>query len=320
MREFESCFADQLRSFVAYREASGRWNEASYGPNLCIFDRYCRENFPDAESLTQEMVDSWCRQRETETNNSCRSRIYVVHSLIEYLATRKMLNLIPPELPRKEKCTYIPYAFSQEDISRFFEACDSMTLFPKSPNVLVNRVTVPVFFRLLYSSGIRTTEARLLETRDADLQNGVLNIRYSKGHDQHYIVLHDSMLDLMQRYDNAIQKWFPNRSAFFPAPGDKPHPHTWVEKNFRKVWSTFSDDRRATAYAFRHHYAITNINRWIGEGFSFEDKLVYLSKSMGHTTIESTRYYYSIVPGLSDIILEKTECGFNDIVPEVSDE
>ncbi|MFQ9704807.1 MAG: hypothetical protein ACLR0U_28270 [Enterocloster clostridioformis] len=32
------------------------------------------------------------------------------------------------------------------------------------------------------------------------------NIRYSKGHDQHYIALHDSMADLMRRYDSAIRE------------------------------------------------------------------------------------------------------------------
>ena len=33
MREYESCFALLIRDFIAYRKASGRWNEASYGPN-----------------------------------------------------------------------------------------------------------------------------------------------------------------------------------------------------------------------------------------------------------------------------------------------
>ena len=86
MRELESCFAEQIRSFIAYREASGRWNEASYGPNLRIFDRYCRINYPESKSLTQEMVNSWCAQRDSETNNSCRSRIYVVYSFVKYLS------------------------------------------------------------------------------------------------------------------------------------------------------------------------------------------------------------------------------------------
>jgi hypothetical protein len=41
---------------------------------------------------------------------------------------------------------------------------------------------------------------------------------------------------------------------------------------------------------------------------------------MGHRNIESTLYYYSIVPALADIIFEKTSAGMNLILPEVSDD
>ena len=34
----------------------------------------------------------------------------------------------------------------------------------------------------------------MLRVEDVDLCHGILNIRYSKGHAQHYVVLHDSML------------------------------------------------------------------------------------------------------------------------------
>lgn len=309
MREYESCFAPLIRDFITYRLASGRWNEASYGSNMRVFDRYCKVNYPDEPELTQEMVDRWCAKRESETNNSCRSRSYAVHCFTRYLSERGLTSVRLPELPRKERSIFIPYAFTEEEIRLFFKACDSMPDRPGTANVLIRRITVPVFFRLLYSSGIRTTEARLLKSADVDMERGILNIHYSKGRDQHYIVLHDSMTDLMRRYDGAIRKWFPNRGCFFPAPGDHPHPHTWVEKNFRRAWSEVSADRHATAYALRHHYATANINQWVGEGFSFEDRLTYLSKSMGHTTLESTRYYYSIVPGLSQVLLEKTEDG-----------
>ncbi|MFQ9704808.1 MAG: hypothetical protein ACLR0U_28275 [Enterocloster clostridioformis] len=57
MREYESCFALLIRDFIAYRKASGRWNEASYGPNLRVFDRFCAMNYPDSVHPTQEMVD-----------------------------------------------------------------------------------------------------------------------------------------------------------------------------------------------------------------------------------------------------------------------
>ena len=52
----------------------------------------------------------------------------------------------------------------------------------------------------------------------------------------------------------------------------------------------------------------------------FYAKLFYLSKSMGHRVLESTKYYYSLVPGLANIMEEKTQKSFNTIVPEVEDE
>ena len=70
----------------------------------------------------------------------------------------------------------------------------------------------------------------------------------------------------------------------------------------------------------RHNYAVININRWVDDTFEFDQKLHYLSKSMGHRSIESTLYYYSITPCLADILLEKTEKRFNELLPEVEHE
>ena len=70
----------------------------------------------------------------------------------------------------------------------------------------------------------------------------------------------------------------------------------------------------------RHSYAAMNIDRWAGDTFEFDQKLHYLSKSMGHRSIESTLYYYSITPCLADILLKKTENSFNELLPEVGHE
>lgn len=67
----------------------------------------------------------------------------------------------------------------------------------------------------------------------------------------------------------------------------------------------------------RHNYAVENINQWIGEGFEFFSKLVYLSKSMGHASLESTKYYFNLVPAMADILLELTGHDFDNIVPGV---
>ena len=316
MNKFTSFLAPLIQSYVSYQKASEHWNEASYEPNLILFDRYCKKQYPKDVLLSQVMVDNWCHKRDTETNNSCRSRIYVVVSFIRYLRKREKTDVIEPDIPRKERRTYIPHSFTEAELENFFRACDSLPSQSYTPEQRSRKITIPVFFRLLYSSGIRTNEARMLRVEDVDLCHGIINIRYSKGHSQHYVVLHDSMLNLLKVYDTAMPKQYPNRIYFFPARGNNFHTRKWVQTNFRELWNKYNSSH-ATAYELRHHYAIENINRWIDEGFGFDAKLLYLSKSMGHRILESTKYYYSLVPGLADILEEKTGMDFESIVPEV---
>lgn len=316
MKQFLSFLAPQIHHFIRYRQASQRWNDSSYEENLMLFDHYCYEHYPEDTALTQEMVDGWCRQRVTETNNSCRSRIYVVDSFVRFLNSRELSAVRPPQIPKKERRTYIPHAFTQEELSRFFYECDHIPIIKNRMETTIRKMTIPVFFRLLYSSGIRTNEARLLRRNNVDLEKGILDIQYSKGHDQHYIVLHDSMLEIMRRYDTAISELIPGREYFFPSIRNSHFNRGWVTKNFNLLWRK-ANTSHATAYEFRHHYAVTNLNQWVGQGFEFYDRLVYLSKSMGHTTIESTKYYYSIIPGLSEILRNQTQTGSEWMMPEV---
>lgn len=317
MNKFTSFLKLQIQSFIFYQIASNHWNVSSYEPNLLLFDRYCQREYPDATILSQEMVDSWCNKRKTESNNSCRARISVVISFIHYLQKRGLTDVIDPIIPKKERKTYIPHAFTHAELNNFFIACDTLPSAPRTSEILSRKITVPVFFRLLYSSGMRTNETRMFRVKDVDLENGIINIHYSKGNAQHYVVLHNSMLKLLQRYNQAIDKQCPDRTYFFPGKGDSYHNREWVSKNFRNLWDKYNDSY-ATAYELRHHYAIENINSWTDDGFSFHQKLLYLSKSMGHCNVESTKYYYSLVPRLSQILNEKTGQTFESIVPEVS--
>jgi integrase len=315
MSKFESFLAPLMESFVSFRKASGRWNDYD-AQRLSTFDRHCTTMFPSAAKLTQEMVNEWCRKRDTEKNNSCRSRIYVVYNFVRYLKERNLTEINEPRIPARMPRTYIPHAFTEEELGNFFRACDNLPGTPPRRDVLSRKIITPVFFRLLYSSGIRTIEARLLMVDDVNLDNGVLNIRHSKGASQHFVVLHDSMLKLMRRYDNAAQMLFPKRDYFFQSARGSCLTKIWVVQTFRQLWNKYNTSH-AVAYALRHNYAIENINRWVGEGFDFYAELVYLSRSMGHSSLESTKYYYSLVPAMNDILNRLAGKNFNDTIPDL---
>lgn len=319
MVKYCSVFSSLIEKYVNYQKASGSWSETGQR-NIMYFDRFCTMHYPE-EHLFQEMVDAWCAKRETENNTSCITRTAVIRSFIKYLRHRNLTDVLPTGPLKPEKKTYIPHAFTFTELERFFHECDSIVPYKLSPKFLIPKMTYPAFFRLLYSSGIRTTEARYLKRDEVDLVHGVLNIRETKGHAQHYVALHQSMTRLLLQYDYEVEHIYPGRIYFFETANGIHYSRQWVVNTFRTLWEKANGSgNRPVAYDLRHNYAITNINNWKEDVFEFHDKLHYLSKSMGHCQIESPLYYYSIVPGLADILLDKTETGFNEIVPEVDDE
>jgi site-specific recombinase XerD len=316
MNKCEAFFLSLTEPFISFRKACDCWNEICYGRNLKRFVRHCAAQFPEASGLTQEMVDGWCGKRDTESNNSCRARVYVVGAFVEYLRERGLTDAFGPSIPQKQKCRYIPHAFTEQELANFFRACDEIEVKANDPIKITRKLTVPVFFRLLYSSGLRTNEARQLRAGDVDLKHGVLNISASKGTNQRFVVLHDSMLRIMRQYDSSIKGHCPGRQFFFPSLAGDHYRESWLQDNFQQLWSKYNDSR-ASAYDLRHNYAVANVNRWIGDGFDYYAKLVCLSKSMGHSTLESTKYYVHLVPALAELIESGSGESFDDIVPEV---
>ena len=283
------------------------------------FDAYCFKNWPNASELSQEMIDGWCTKRPTEKISSMGARVRTIQHFLRYLRERRLITLCDPKIPSvKRHSAETPHHFTEEELQAFFRICDRMEFsLYGGKNTKNLQLTLPVFFRLLYSSGMRPMGVRMLKREDVDLKTGVVSVRKTKGANQHFVVLHDTMRELMETYDCAINKLYPNREYFFPGKNGSFHTTQWVSFHFRKIWSQVGSSR-AVPYSFRHNYAVTNINSWIGIGNEFHDKFVYLSKSMGHSELEHTKYYYSLVPAMADILEEKLSDSSVEIIPEVN--
>ena len=111
MSDFTSLIAPLFRDYASYRKASDHYG-STCETSLKLFDKHCKAHYPEVVELSQEMVDAWCQQRETEKNNTCLSRIYPIIGFIRYLRKRGKTDVTEPILPRKENMTYIPHAFT----------------------------------------------------------------------------------------------------------------------------------------------------------------------------------------------------------------
>lgn len=322
MSKFKSRLAPLLDKFVTYRDAIGQWN-SSYDYILKRFDRYCLEHHSDTDQITQEIVDGWSSKYETDSQNSHYRRLFLICSFLRYLSDRNLPSALLPEVPHYVKNVPAPHPLTDGALRMFFAVCDSEDFYRniRPPKIrAISRITIPVFMRFQYSTGMRPVATIHLHRKDVDLKTGVVNVTEDKGHNQHYIVLHDSMLQLMQRYDQEIESMQPDRTYFFESPNGGTYSKCWSSTIFHKLWARANGlDSGVHLYDLRHNYATQNMLRIKGDT-DMLDQLTYLSMSMGHSSINSTLRYADLTPQLADKIREISGETFNRIVPEVNSE
>lgn len=319
MHEYKSFLKDIFISFIKYMTVSQKWNQ-SYKKFLNSFDRYLNKEYSDSDCLSQDMIDKWCSKHENESNNSNRARTNVIIALLRYMNKFGLSNIKEPKRPKTQKCTHIPHPFTSEELSRFFYTCDHIKLHQNRKVLMIRKLVLCVIFRLMYSTGIRTNEARLLKYAEVDLQHGVLNIIQTKGHDQHYVAIHESMIEILIEYDKRMKNLVSDRQYFFPNGNNSYFSSEWLRHNFKTLWERANPQQEAISYDLRHNYAVININNWMNEGTDSYDEIYYLSKSMGHCNINHTLYYYSIVPQFSQLQQQLSGDSFSELVPEVADD
>ncbi len=147
---YESGLAEQLAAFVRHRRAAGSWN-ASYAENLRYFDRHCTLSDPGGGRLAQRTLDEWCRMRGTEAPASCYMRTMPARLFADYARERGLSDAVPPKMAYVKGLDYVPHAFTDDELARFFAACDSIVPYMNRRASLVRKVTCPAFFRLLYT-------------------------------------------------------------------------------------------------------------------------------------------------------------------------
>ena len=291
MSEYKSFLSPLLEQYQEWRQELGTWSD-SINPLLLRFDRHCLLTDEGKGILTQDMVNQWFNKKDTETNNGCRARVNPSKDFLIYLISRNMTEIRLPDLPKWEKCTYVPVILSEDDLKSFFYECDHAAARSSSTIEKHRKMTIPVIFRFLYSTGVRPYEARYLEKTDVDLKTGIVTINRTKRGVQHRIVIHDSILLIMREYDKHIQLLYTDRTYFFPGFKGGCLSARWLRNTFKTILQKSGGPVGAVPYSFRHGFATENLNAWDGADPDFFRKFVMLSKSMGHTSLKSTRYYY----------------------------
>jgi len=318
---FESCFAPYIELLISEKRQAGYlYESAAY--ILKNFDSFCVQHEIKDAVITRELAWQWGALRKTESRVYQASRISVVRQLALYMQAYGITCYVPRNFSCKSSS--IAYVLNDQEIVAFFEQVDAYR--PKIDVEVFNRLAIEykILFRMIFCCGLRISEARKLKVSKVDMDKGILTICQSKGENDRIVYMTDDLRilcidyrDFLQTRSNIISEWF------FPARDPcKKLEVASINLKFREFWekTAYAKDsaNHPTVHSLRHSYVVKRMNTWMTEGVSLDTMMPYLSKYLGHSSVNDTFYYYHQVESTFRIIRER-DSSSSVVIPEVSD-
>ena len=263
---------------------------------LAEFDRMTAESFPQASTVTKEIISAWLKRNAHLHINTQIRKTTPVRQLCRFIqAAGVEACLCPPYAPGKG-VHYQPHLITERELKAFFAEIDRKSArFSKSPDL---HLTLPVAFRLLYACGLRIGELIRLRREDVDLDTGRLTIRRSKAHKMRTVMMGADMAEVMREYDRRMSELEPCRERFFHSftgkDGALDHGKLeWHLCDIIRRLPEFKDSAppRMRVHDFRHLFALSCVRKWAWQKKDLNALYPYLSTYMGHSSFEATDYY-----------------------------
>ena len=318
MKEYVGIFAALISDFVAFKRSLG-FSYQTEADELYRFSCFTT-SFPVAEPiLSQEIVQAWNVQRPHEGVTNNVRRVCVVRQFAMYLNSKGYKAYIAPPNSRTRHYTFVPYIFTQNEIERIFAASDR--LFPHRRSTM--SIVLPVILRLLYSCGLRISEAVALQNKHVDLQKGLLEIKNSKFGKDRLIPMSESMLHCCRQYDRQVHQQSSDEHYFFMDVNHQPITRDNVYRRFREVlWksgiSHGGKGQGPRLHDVRHTYAVHSLKHAVDRNIDVYCALPILSTYMGHASIEATSQYVRLTAEAFPEICDTLDRTCSHVIPEVA--
>jgi integrase/recombinase XerD len=313
---FSGPFAAMIQDHIAIKRAIGYKYEAEYR-HLLRFSKFTAAKHPEAKTLTKEIVLAWCGKKNYETQANHCSRASIIRQFAIYMNhIGKEAFILPKGYFRSEK-QYTPHIFTDEELHKFFHQTDRNHYIGTCP---CRHLIMPLFFRMIYSCGLRQSEARLLRRKDVDLAAGILSIKHAKNDNDRLVPMSDNLTKLCLAYYNKVHLSQKDRTYFFPGLNDRPMTITNVYHNFRRfLWragiSHGGRGKGPRIHDFRHSFACHCLKKWVIQGKDLNAYLPVLKTYLGHSSFEDTAYYLRLTADIYPNIIVKIEGYCAGIIP-----
>jgi integrase len=312
-------FGKHIKNHVELKQSIG-YKYITEAEHLKRFDTFTIENYSSATILTKAIVLDWCSKKSYEAQANQCGRASIIRQFSKYLDNIGIKAYIIPKGFYPVESQYVSYIYTDEELKKFFSETEKCHYNLEAP---WRHLIMPVFFRLIYTCGLRVSEARLLKVGDVDLSNGILTINNSKKDNSRLVPISSSLTKICLRYSANVHQHSNPDDYYFPALDRKPMTLGNVYKNFRKfLWQAgISHGGRGHGpriHDFRHSFCVHCLKKWSEEGKDLMVYLPILRTYLGHDSFKETAYYLRLTADVFPDITLKLETVYPDLIPDLA--
>jgi integrase len=297
--EYQSVLAPYIRDFTHLKEATGcnflrgKWI-------LHEIDQFFLRNNITEPVITRELVHEWHKTRINDSPATIYSKYSMLAQLTRYMS-RQGCNCFIPRLPesKRSKSDFTPYIFTHNQIDGILQSSDRLRMYDRHmSNALF---CFPAVLRLLYSTGLRISEALSIKNADVKLEKGYILIRKTKNGSERIVPVNDSLRGVLQQYISYRNRMpvsnvgSPNSFFFIKSDGTYCNAQS-VYWCFRKLLVEcgipyVGNHHGPRVHDLRHTFAVHAMVQMANNNQDLYSSLPVISACLGHKSLFATEQY-----------------------------
>lgn len=241
-------------------------------------------------------------------DNPITSAWFVKHTALFWFYNYAMVrgyiknNPLPKVLPKRPPA-FIPYIYSKDELRLIL---DTALIYQKNKSA-IDPYVVRIVLLLLYSSGLRVSEALSLKLGDVDLAERVITVRETKFYKKRLVPFNDQLLKVFAEYlfwRKSKGGHQDDDTAFFISLKKQPVKADAIRGIFQRIREKAGINRTDGAryqprlHDLRHTFAVHRLTGWYKEKKDVQKLLPILSTYMGHTHLAATSVYLTMTDEL----------------------
>lgn len=251
----------RMESYMKVRGYSER-SIKLYTMCLRVFTRHHRTS---PLAVSAQRIESFFLHLREEGRSDSTIRIYYESLKLFYTMVGMRERLPPIRIGRSASA--IPYIPSRAQVLSLLRACSSLKF--------------RTLFSLIYSAGLRVSEAANLQLADIDLERRVIFVRNGKNKKNRYTILAEAVRPLLEDY---LSVYRPSTYLFYRNRDiTEPISTSHIQRTFAKLVEESGAHGDVRVHTLRHCFA----THLLEQGTS----IFYIMHLLGHSNIQTTMVY-----------------------------